>query len=747
MKAAVEARKVTQKGVLDECEYSISEPDAAHLMTILRDTLYKDPILAPLREYSSNAWDEHRESGNSDVPIKVIMPTSMSPMLVIRDFGRGLGHWGMFNTYVRYGKSTKRESNVGVGTLGLGSKSGFAYSDSWNIISRHEEWFNLVPEDFSLFTPWPTLAKLEVCSRRVCRIYTALLDEGECGSIKLLSEEPLEEDEKTGIEIQIPVEESDIHTFREKAEWLFRHFRPRPDINIELPELDENSVELEHGTLVPGQPSSYYSKIQGGGSWIAVMGCVPYAIDLEQLQDTGVDAFRALHNLSGVVRFPIGVVDISASREALKYTSRTKTALIEKFEALIDEYVEGLLDGLRGRTITWNIRLGAQILRQLELPIPLGEQDKAVKKVKMPEENTFFFYRPQSKAAVTHLPVAKTTRLVLRDDDRDLKGFCFLSGDYLVRPKDEYTAKEVAPYLDTALEAAGLVGIPIEKLSNLRWEPPFVPYSERKKVKDPKHRIATFKFLGLHRCDKLSDRWEIEKREPKATDVYVILYRFKGHDYNFYRDYKADLTLAVSFGLKLPQVYGYKTTAKKRRDETNTIGIPYWKWREQFVQSLVTPEVREEILCRHWASVVPSRKRRSVRDRSPKANYWHKIMIEPKHPFYLVLQHALGLDHPMVVFFRRGYEARKQMQLVGPVSKKERLKAKARQEALDRLEDRVQASQVPTGMQEFLHRRYPLLASSGLDELWGPEGHEWLDYIKMIDASRGLKSPSFGVDK
>ena len=43
-------------------EFGISKGDEAHLMQILRDTLYSDKVLAVLREYSSNAWDAHAAS-------------------------------------------------------------------------------------------------------------------------------------------------------------------------------------------------------------------------------------------------------------------------------------------------------------------------------------------------------------------------------------------------------------------------------------------------------------------------------------------------------------------------------------------------------------------------------------------------------------------------------------------------------------------------------------------------------------
>ena len=55
----------------------------------------------------------------------------------VRDYGPGLSHDDMFRVFTRYGRSTKRDSNEVVGMLGIGSKSGFAYADTFTVVSRH----------------------------------------------------------------------------------------------------------------------------------------------------------------------------------------------------------------------------------------------------------------------------------------------------------------------------------------------------------------------------------------------------------------------------------------------------------------------------------------------------------------------------------------------------------------------------------------------------------------------------------
>ena len=87
----------------------------------------------------------------------------MDPTLFIRDFGPGLSRNDVFSVFTQYGASTKRNDDNSVGMLGIGSKSGFSYADSFTI------------------TSWNGGTK---------SIYVAVLDETDKGIINLMHEEP-----------------------------------------------------------------------------------------------------------------------------------------------------------------------------------------------------------------------------------------------------------------------------------------------------------------------------------------------------------------------------------------------------------------------------------------------------------------------------------------------------------------------------------------------------------------------------
>src|SRR4029077_7352887 len=129
MRSNESPRSVATSLPADSAAFGISAADSAHIMTILRDTLYSDKILAIMREYGANAWDANREAGRGQEPIEVTIPARGAPTLVIRDHGPGLSRDDIKKVYTQYGASTKRDSDLAVGMLGIGSKSGFAYTD------------------------------------------------------------------------------------------------------------------------------------------------------------------------------------------------------------------------------------------------------------------------------------------------------------------------------------------------------------------------------------------------------------------------------------------------------------------------------------------------------------------------------------------------------------------------------------------------------------------------------------------
>jgi hypothetical protein len=83
--------------------FGISDDPA--FFQILSSALYKDPMLAMVRETICNAWDAHIESSNTNKPVQI---TINDDYLIIQDFGNGIPDSLIGPIYGVYGASTKK---------------------------------------------------------------------------------------------------------------------------------------------------------------------------------------------------------------------------------------------------------------------------------------------------------------------------------------------------------------------------------------------------------------------------------------------------------------------------------------------------------------------------------------------------------------------------------------------------------------------------------------------------------------
>lgn len=119
-------------GGSETIEFGIS--DNAEFFHMMSSTLYKDQILAVVREVLCNAWDAHIEANITDRPVQI---TLTHDKFVIRDFGKGIHRNDIGPIYGVYGNSTKKNDGKQTGGFGLGCKAPFAYTDHFEVQSSH----------------------------------------------------------------------------------------------------------------------------------------------------------------------------------------------------------------------------------------------------------------------------------------------------------------------------------------------------------------------------------------------------------------------------------------------------------------------------------------------------------------------------------------------------------------------------------------------------------------------------------
>ena len=309
---------------------------------ILSDGLYKNKVGSIIRELLSNAYDSEKEANNL-VPIKIVLPSLMNQQFIIRDYGTGLSDKQMREIYTTYFLSTKSDDNKFIGGFGLGSKTPLCYNDEqFGVIS----YYNGVKTSYLVYVEngVPTLQEM-------------------------LKEETTEHN---GLEISIGVNKSDIETFKKELK-EFIQWVPF-EVNVENTNEEYDYSFRQKKINVIDDIYMFASDYQVNALHILING-IHYECTVRELfSDTyenivlknieeikkrvkkysGLDVtdreiitrfegkydceelFTIKNNrISVAFDIPIGTIDLTASRESIAYTEKTKTEIISRYLALV----------------------------------------------------------------------------------------------------------------------------------------------------------------------------------------------------------------------------------------------------------------------------------------------------------------------------------------------------------------------------------------------------------------------------
>lgn len=309
MKVDTGINPVVSFGVQNKVECGIARN--AKAFRVLYKSLYSDPIKAIIRELSVNGRDSQVAAGNGNKPFLVTLPNWTSNLFSVRDYGTGMSRdkiegpvnpdtgkreGGLYSTFFA---SDKEDTNELTGFLGIGSKSPLAYTRQFNITSYQNG---------------------------VRYMYTLLLNERELPELNFFGE--CETNEPNGVEVSFAVDGKDYNTFANKAKEVFKYFAVQPKVT---------GQPFSHHTIstVFDEPGWKYLKENTWGIQ-ATMGDVAYPVD-SSLLPVGYTDFGRLPLL---IKFNIGDIDMTASREALEYTPKTIKALTDKLDTIKKFLVE-----------------------------------------------------------------------------------------------------------------------------------------------------------------------------------------------------------------------------------------------------------------------------------------------------------------------------------------------------------------------------------------------------------------------
>lgn len=280
------------------------------ILGILREKLYSNPLRVIVQEYASNARDAHREIKKYDIPIQIKVPSSLNPNLEIQDFGPGISPSRMNDIFIRYGNSTKRDSNELTGGFGIGAKCAWSYTDQFTITT--------------------IVDGIKYC-------YSAYLDEESNGKLALLHQE--ETTEENGTLISIPILFKDFQAINDNIIFVTKYWDVRPKLvgnNIPSYPKIEYKINKENWFIPINDNNSRYHY-----SSYAIIDGIPYELSLDYKQ-------KELLNLSNEeyhwfttgtnFKFKTGDITLSANREQIYYDDKTRKKLKEIITSIISSF-------------------------------------------------------------------------------------------------------------------------------------------------------------------------------------------------------------------------------------------------------------------------------------------------------------------------------------------------------------------------------------------------------------------------
>ena len=337
---------------------SIDEANRNKLIYMVTEAPYKNPLGTVVREYLSNALDEH-VSMDIDRPIDIFTPNTLDSTLTIRDYCRGMDREFIENVFCSFGCTTKENSDKAIGGWGVGGKSFAALTDEILISTIHNG------------------TKI---------VFTMYKDKDISIGYNILSETITEESNGTTVRIYI---DKNQHTkcIEEVAYWT--EYLPKP-VNIQPPlEASHSSYKHVDNTIVTTgsnwkilRANNYYKGYgyQGECGYrnliVVLIGGLKYSINSlnvlftennPYLTEDDISVLKALGTsyLLGyqiIINFDPGVLDLTVGREDLRFSEKTINILSKELNKVLSEIRESLTNITNAKDNIWQASLFSSIL-------------------------------------------------------------------------------------------------------------------------------------------------------------------------------------------------------------------------------------------------------------------------------------------------------------------------------------------------------------------------------------------------
>lgn len=281
------------------------------IFSMFTEKIYSNPIGTIVREITSNAFDSHIEANvNKPVLIKLTKDkhTELHYISFI-DFGVGMSPERVNSVYSVYMKSTKNSDNTQIGGFGLGGKTPLAYRRYIKGLDEYDNSFNVITIHNGIK-------------------YYYLVHEGENEPMVTLFHTE-ETTEHNGTEVKIQVLQNDINKFVRELKLQLFYFE-----NIVFEGFNDYNYNLNDYQILNAKTFLYRDNTYSRNIHIC-LGRVAYPIDFNAL---GLNTYE--YEVPVAIKLNIGDIEVTPSRESLKYTEATVKFLKEKIGEVKKEITE-----------------------------------------------------------------------------------------------------------------------------------------------------------------------------------------------------------------------------------------------------------------------------------------------------------------------------------------------------------------------------------------------------------------------
>lgn len=317
----------------------IEEENLPFVFELMSKNLYSDPIAAIVREITSNCFDAHEEAGVNDaVVIKLDYNYEDDNWkIVFKDVGIGISDVRFAKIYSNYFSSTKRITDDLIGGFGIGSKTPLSYQDLFYITSVHEgkkyscmysrgEDVPILDSDYG-FREEIYYTVSEDKTRE-----SLLNEEGEIiathiNIVKEVLQFPIgiDTDLPNGTTIEIDIKDGDLLKFENAVKSETCYFD-----NVYY----TSNWQIENNyKLYEGETFKYRNTYQYSDYMHIIFGKVAYPIDYEKLEIKPV-------KIPVGVKFEIGELQVTPSRESIRYNEETNKLIKLRIDECIQELVK-----------------------------------------------------------------------------------------------------------------------------------------------------------------------------------------------------------------------------------------------------------------------------------------------------------------------------------------------------------------------------------------------------------------------